>query len=473
MSDLAELERTLKAALDQRTYNKLAFYQPYPKQQAFHDAGSSYRERLLMAGNQNGKTYCGSAECAIHLTGLYPDDWMGHRFDHAPVFWACGITGEMVRDTPQKLICGPPGLSALQGTGLIPKKLIRDTTLARGTSNAFDTVMVEHVTGGMSELKFKSYRQGPDHFQSASVDCIWLDEEPEEDIYSECLARTIATGGILYMTFTPLKGRSKVVRRFMEPDDGVKRGVVRMEIDDALHIPAEKRAEIIASFPAHQREARTRGIPSLGSGAIFPVTQSTIEEPFIEDVPVHWKKIWGVDFGIDHPFAAVLIAWDTDADVIHVLHALRIKDGLPLQHAVPMKAMAVNIPVAWPHDGLQRSKGDGEVLKDAYRKQGLPMLPMHAQFEEGGISVEAGLMEMQARMETGRFKVAKHLSIWFEEYQGYHRKDGMIVKEYDDLMDATRHAVMMRRYAQARPLGNKLRKRRDGGMALGIDIPLD
>lgn len=474
MTDLAQLEQTLKAALHQRTFNKLAFYAPYPKQQEFHDLGATYRERLLMAGNQDGKTYCGSAEAAFHATGRYPDDWLGYRFTHAPVCWVAGITGEMVRNTPQKLLCGPPGVPSLLGTGFIPQELFIDKpTLARGVSDAYDSVAVKHVTGDPATIRFKSYRQGREHFQSESVDYIWLDEECEEDIYSECLARLVATNGILAMTFTPLKGMSKVVRRFLQPDDNVKRGVVRMAIEDALHIAPERRAEVIAAFPAHEREARTRGIPTLGSGAIFPVGRSTIEEPAIEDVPLHWKKIWGVDFGIDHPFAAVLLAWDTDNDVLHVLHAIRIKDGLPLQHAVPIKAIGANIPVAWPHDGLARSKGDGEVLKDAYRKQQLPMLPIHAQFEEGGISVEAGLMEMHDRMTTARFKVAAHLTQWWEEFHGYHRKDGLIVKDYDDLMDATRHAVMMRRFATARPLGAKVRKKRaNDGMALGIDIPL-
>lgn len=479
-ANLASILETLQAARNRQVFRKLDFFRPYVKQQEFLDLGATYRERLLMAGNKNGKTYTGAAETAIHLTGEYPDDWFGRRWDRPIVAWAAGETGEVVRDVQQNLLCGPPGVDSMLGSGMIPRDTFHDKpSLARGVTDLFDTIQIKHKAGGISVLKLKSYAQGRKHFQGSDVDFIWFDEEPEEDIYSEGLTRTVAVGGCAIMTFTPLLGMSKVVRRFLEPDDGVKRGIVRMDIADALHIPPEKRAEIMAAYPAHEREARSHGIPMLGSGKIYQVPQSNISEPMIEDVPVQWVKLWGLDFGIGdtHPFAAVLIAWDKDLDVIHVLHAIKIVGALPLQHSVPIKAVAAAVPIAWPHDGNNRDKGTGETLAGVYRKypQQLPMLPMHATWPEGGNSVEAGIQEIQDRMQTGRFKVASHLVEWFKEFHGYHRKDGQIVKAWDDVMDATRYAVMMKRYAKAMPLGNKARKRGrpgEGTMAVGIDFDL-
>ena len=52
------------------------------------------------------------------------------------------------------------------------------------------------------------------------------------------------------------------------------------------------------------------------------------------------------------------------------------------------------------------------------------MLPEHAQFADGSVSVEAGLMAMLTRMQMGKLKVFKHLNDWFEEFRLYHRKDG-------------------------------------------------
>jgi hypothetical protein len=66
----------------------------------------------------------------------------------------------------------------------------------------------------------------------------------------------------------------------------------------------------------------------------------------------------------------------------------------------------------------------------------------------GGYGVEAGITDLLSRMQTGRFKVFKHLNDWFQEYRMYHRKDGLIVKQHDDLMSATRIGVMMLRFAK-------------------------
>src|SRR5438477_12976997 len=79
---------------------------------------------------------------------------------------------------------------------------------------------------------------------------------------------------------------------------------------------------------------------------------------------------------------------------------------------------------------------------------GINRLPEHATHEQGGTGVEAGVMDMIERMQTGRFKVFRGLADWFEEFRLYHRKDGLIVKLTDDLISATRYALMMRRYAE-------------------------
>jgi hypothetical protein len=73
--DLLRIEKELKEVERRKRECQIDFYAPYPKQQEFHDLGISHRERLLFAGNQCGKTYCGAAEVSYHLTGRYPDDW--------------------------------------------------------------------------------------------------------------------------------------------------------------------------------------------------------------------------------------------------------------------------------------------------------------------------------------------------------------------------------------------------------------
>lgn len=227
----------------------------------------------------------------------------------------------------------------------------------------------------------------------------------------------------------------------------MSRAVIRMTIDDAEHYTPEQRAAIIASYPAHEREARAKGIPTLGSGRIFPIEESLVAVDAV-DIPRHWAVLGGIDFGWDHPTAAVKVAWDRDADCIYVVAAYRVKEQTPVIHAAALKAWGKSLKWAWPHDGLQHDKGSGEQLAELYRLQGLELLPERATFDDGSNGVEAGLMDMLDRMQTGRLKVSKHLTEWFDEFRLYHRKDGKVVKERDDLMSATRYAIMMLRFAE-------------------------
>ncbi|MCG5537868.1 terminase large subunit domain-containing protein [Halorhodospira sp. 9622] len=450
---LSPLERrAILAQIDEElAQERLADYRPYAKQREFHAAGASFRERLLRAGNQQGKTFATGAEVAYHLTGEYPDWWPGRRWDRPVVVWASGETGETTRDNGQRVLLGHPGE---EGTGLVPKRcLTSDYGMAAGVSHLYDYIRVKHASGGYSFLRFRYYAQGRRKWQGPPVDFVWYDEEPPEDIYDEGLARTIATGGIVALSFTPLMGMSSVVSRYlMEGSD--QRHDTNMTIHDAEHIDAEERQRIIASFPAHEREARAHGIPTLGSGRIFPIAEEEISvEPFT--VPAIWPVIGGLDFGWDHPTAAAKIVWDRDSDTIYVTNGYRKSQATPVIHAAALKPWGARLPWAWPHDGYQTEKGSGVQLAEQYREQGLNMLPTHAAFPEtrddtrlSRTSVEAGLAEMLDRMQTGRFKVFSHLTDWFEEFRLYHRKDGKIVKERDDLIDATRYAMMMLRHAE-------------------------
>jgi hypothetical protein len=201
-------------------------------------------------------------------------------------------------------------------------------------------------------------------------------------------------------------------------------------------------------------EARTKGIPMMGSGRIFPVSEQSIACER-RDIPRHWARIGGMDFGWTHPAAFVELAHDRDHDIVYVTKALRVSEQTPIQHAAAVKPWG-NIQWAWPRDGNRETlEGAGIALSRQYAAQGLDMLPTWAQFEPeygketGSISVEAGLMAMLDRMETGRFRVFDDLNDWFEEFRLFHRKDGKVVKERDDLMSATRYAVMMLREARS------------------------
>jgi Terminase RNaseH-like domain len=154
----------------------------------------------------------------------------------------------------------------------------------------------------------------------------------------------------------------------------------------------------------------------------------------------------------------VKLAWDRDADIVYVTATYRVREATPLIHAGALKPWGSNLPWAWPHDGLAHDKTSGEQLAEAYRRHGLNLLLEHAAFDDGTSGVEAGLFMMLERMQTGRLKVFAHLADWFEEFRLYHREDGKVVKLRDDLISATRYALMCLRLAK--PIGRSSFNRR-------------
>jgi len=168
-----------------------------------------------MAGNQLGKTFAGAAELAMHLTGAYPDWWAGRRWDRPTRWWAASKTSEVTRDGVQRLLLGEPKDKGRWGEGMIPGRALISASARAGVSNAVDSCLVRHASGGASSLGFKSYDQGREKWQGETLDGVWFDEEPPLEIYLEGLTRTNATGGCVYMTFTPLLGMSEVVGLFL------------------------------------------------------------------------------------------------------------------------------------------------------------------------------------------------------------------------------------------------------------------
>ena len=460
------LEKAVEIAQELRQrerYNKIDFYDPYPYQIDFHKTGRENNQRLLMAANRIGKSYCGSAEMSFHLTGLYPSWWEGRVFRKPIVGWAGGISNETTRDIVQHDLLGSPDDPEAFGSGTIPRKYIIKTERKPGVPNAKSVALIKHVSGGTSSLFFKAYEMGQEKWQGRSVDCIWMDEEPPRDIYSQAVTRTLDKRGMVYMTFTPEAGMTETVASFMnniKPGQSLNNATwddasekVKSSINKKQgHLNEAVMEQILSSYAPHEREMRRYGRPSIGSGLVYPVdeTKLMIDPIYLKS---HWPRICGIDFGFDHPTACVWIAWDREEDIIYIYDSYRQAKAPPAVHASAIRSRPGFIPIVWPHDGHRRDSMGNPGLADQYRNLGCNMLPFHFENppalgeKKGGNSVEVGIMDMLQRMEDGKFLVFSTLSDWWEEFRMYHRKDGKIVPIRDDLMAATRYAVMSTRFA--------------------------
>ena len=417
---------------------------PYSWQKEFHDAGADTKERCIIAANRVGKTQSGAAEMTIHLTGDYPPWWEGRRFTRPIRAWIGSDTNETSREIVQAALLGDE-----RGTGWIPGDSIVDVTYRQaGIADVVDTITVRHASGGISRVVFKTYEQGRKKWQGTKQDVVWFDEEPPQDVFSEGLTRTLDAGGSVYMTFTPLNGASDVVMHFLDGGKGI--WYVNATWDDAPHLSEEDKQQMMASYAEFERDTRARGVPLAGTGVVYPVPDDDIIiEPF--KIPTHYRRIVGVDFGMDHPGGAVWIAYDADLDIVYVYDCYKIRGQSAAYHSQAIKSRGDWIPVAWPHDGMQREKGSGKPLADSYRAQKVNMLPESARYDDdkgGPQAREPIVQDIDDRMRTGRIKVFSTLSEWFREKRMYHRDDGQIVAEHDDLMSATNYAVMMKRHAR-------------------------
>lgn len=446
MNPKLELIAVLEEKERRKRTRKLFIYYPdlgplrrglYVKHLQFFEAGPKFRERLMLAANRIGKTEgVGGYEMAIHLTGLYPEWWVGRRFDKPIDAWAAGDTAKTVREIIQYKLLG--SLHEL-GTGLLPQDTIVKTSSKQGVSDAVDTIYVKHISGGVSQLGLKSYDQKRHSFQGTEKDVIWLDEEPPLDIYTECLLRTMTNNGMLMLTFTPLMGMSETVMAFL-PGGEVKdnqsgsKFVVMATWDDAPHLDDKVKEELWNSIPPFQRDARSKGVPQLGAGAIYPVPESDFMVDDFE-IPKHWPRVYGMDVGWNRT-AAVWGARDLESDCLYLYSEYYRGEAEPSIHTESIKSRGDWIAGVIDPASRGRSQQDGRQLFQMYADLGLKL-------DVADNSVETGIYEVWQRLSTGRLKVFKSLSNWRYEFRLYRRDEkGRIVKVNDHLMDTSRYLVM-------------------------------
>jgi phage terminase large subunit-like protein len=468
LNELAELKR-LNDLLDQ--YHDISVNSgidkwfvsgtPYdiiklPKHKAFFEAGSIYNERTFMAGNRCGKSIAGAFEAACHATGIYPFWWVGRTFDKPTNGWAVGSTARATRDTAQKELIGQ---ICAWGTGMIPRDKIGKYWALSGVPQGIDIIQVKHVSGGWSTIGFKNYEQPMAAFYGTALDWAWLDEECPQDIYNEILIRTMTTNGIVFNTFTPLKGLTPQVVRFLEQADylaGAKKilslptpegedqgedarlqgitsnkAVIQAGWDDAAWLTEEAKSSMLADTPPHLREARRLGTPAMGSGNVYPISlESMLIPPF--QIPDYFKKLYALDVGWNRT-AALWCAIDPQSDIIYIIDEHYLSESPPPIHASAIRSRGSWIPGVIDPASRGRTQKDGTQLIKDYKDLGLQVVPAIN-------AVDAGIQNLWLRMSSGTLKVFNTLPNFAKEFVLYRRDEkGKIIKENDHLMDCLRY----------------------------------
>jgi phage terminase large subunit-like protein len=272
-----------------------------------------------------------------HLTGLYPEWWVGRRYNRPVELLAAGDTSQTTRDIIQFGLCGP---THDFGTGMLPKDLIVDTRPKRNIPDAYELIHVRHVSGGTSTIQLKSYDQGRQIFQGQVFDGVFLDEEVSQDVYSEALIRTMTSGGFTVLTFTPLSGLTDLVLSFIESDQfsdsQYPKFVTNCTWWDVPHLKPEEIDQMLAATPPQLREARSKGIPTAGSGRIYPIDINNVTVADFQ-IPKFWQKAYALDVGWQAT-AAIFGAWDKENDVVYLYSEHKQGEAEPVIHAKAIKS---------------------------------------------------------------------------------------------------------------------------------------
>ena len=206
--------------------------------------------------------------------------------------------------------------------------------------------------------------------------------------------------------------------------------------DHAPHLTEDQKKRLWASIPPHEREARTKGIPSLGRGAIYPVSEELLLcDPFA--IPDYYPQCYAMDVGWNRT-AAIWGAHDTNTDILYLYSEHYRGEAEPPVHAAAVRSRGIWIPGVIDPAARGRGQKDGSRLIEDYRELGLETLAVSEN------ALEAGIYEVWTRMSTGRLKVFHTLLNWLAEFRFYQRDEKGRVKDgqADHLMDCTRYLVL-------------------------------
>ena len=288
--------------------NKLKFYNTgekiHKKQIEFHKCPK--KNRWVFGGNRSGKTECGAVEVIYMARGNHPY----REIKKATTGWVVSLSTQVQRDVAQSKI-----LNYLNPDWIVDVVMIsgRKDSYANGV---IDYILIKNVFGTISKIGFKSCDQGREKFQGTSLDYVWFDEEPTQDIYMECRMRVLDKDGDIFATMTPLKGMTFVYDEiYLNKYNDENVWCEFMQWDDNPYISETAKKALKASMSEDELRSRQYGEFMDFGGKVYPEFDEHVHviEPF--DVPYDWQDKLSIDPGLKNPLSCHWYAVDYDGNV--------------------------------------------------------------------------------------------------------------------------------------------------------------
>ena len=322
--------------------NALARYNTdrvHAKQMEFHRCKK--RNRWVFGGNRTGKTECGAAETVWLARGIHP-----YRDNKRTDGWVVSLSRAVQREVAQKkILC------------YLNPDWIADVVMESGkaqnpSGGIIDYIAVKNVFGTISTICFKTCESGRDKFAGASLDYVWFDEEPPEDIYDECAMRVVDKKGLIFGTMTPLLGLTFVYKRiYLNCNADPEVWHIFMEWSDNPYLDGDEVARISAAMSDDELNVRRYGRFTEAKGAVYTEfdERTHVIPPF--DIPRDWQDRLSIDPGLNNPLSCHWYAVDYDGNVYVV--AEHFEAGKPVaHHAAAIKNISARL--GWHTDGRGR-----------------------------------------------------------------------------------------------------------------------
>ncbi|MCL2755920.1 MAG: terminase family protein [Firmicutes bacterium] len=403
----------------------------HSKQIGFHQ--DIHKSRWVFGGNRTGKTECGAIEAIYWATGLHPYRDIKKSTDG----WVVSLSLQVQRDVAQAKILK-----------YLSPEFIVDVVMRSGKSEnpkngVIDFISVRNKFGGISKIGFKSCDQGREKFQGTSLDWVWFDEEPPEDIYEECLLRTLDRGGIVWGTMTPLKGRNWLYNTIYLDSD--RHSIHQMSWDDNPFLLPDEIYEMEKRLSQDALESRKYGRFTCGEGLVFPEFG---DENIIDPIPM--QEFIGYNFliAIDPAYVAPTgVIWvATNGEDYVVIHDYSVSHKTVAEHAQAIldKTKQLGITeytVLIDNSSLQRTLVGRDTVEQQFKDNGLDV----------NASINKNVMESIMKMKTllkdvngvRRLFITRNCINLVREIRGYYWGDNdRPVKKNDHCIDALRYVVM-------------------------------
>ena len=440
---IASIERELRRSRAEplRNYNLCTVH---VKQMEFHRC--PLKNRWVFGGNRSGKTECGAVESIWLALGEHP--YKPNRQDVQG--WVVSLSRQVQRDVAQAKILR-----------YLPSRRIEDIVMVSGKKGSpeygvIDHIVVRNAFGGLSKIGFKSCDQGREKFQGASLDFVWFDEEPPEEIYDECRMRVFDRGGYIFGTMTPLKGLTWVYEE-IELNEGRDPEVwcTHMEWRDNPYLGEEEIRHMLSVTSEEEQQSRRFGRFFQGEGLVYPEFDPAkhVIDPF--PVPADWQSTASIDPGFVNPTSCHFYAVDYDGR-IYVVGEHYEKGRNVDYHADRILALADSL--GWRRDGAGRLRA---LIDSAAGQRTLASEKSVAElFLERGISVNtrvnkdlySGIQRIKSLFEQDppRIFIFRNCVNLIRELKGYWWGDGDRPRKVDDhALDELRYFVMSRQPSPA------------------------